>query len=437
MKYWIALIALALAGPAAAQDRILFTNVNVWDGAGAALAEGTDVLVEGNLIEAVGVGLSAPDATVIDGGGRTLMPGLTDAHVHLMMQDITGLSIVARDMTYVGLVAARAAEEMLMRGFTTVRDLGGPVHGLKAAIDEGLVPGPRIYPSGAMITQTSGHFDFRLPFDIPAEADALTPFERRGFMFIADGVPMVRKRTREALMQGSTQIKVAAGGGVSSNFDPLDVRQYSLEEMAAIVDTAEAWNTYVAVHAYTDKAVQMAIAAGVRVIEHGQLISEETAQMMVENDVWWSLQPFLDDADATPFPPESANRVKQLMVAAGTERAFGLAREFGIKTGFGTDTLNSREVAGRQGAQLAKLGRWYEPWEALKMATHDNQQLFKLSGERDPYPAPNGVIRAGAYADILLVDGNPLEDLDLVGDAAAHFDLIMKDGRIYKNTLDE
>jgi len=433
----LALILGALPASAQAPARTLIINVHVFDGRSPARLENASVLIEGRLIAEVSAGEIDPDgAVVIDGAGRTLMPGLSNAHTHIMMQDLTLPVLLTSGLDYLTIVGARAAEAMLMRGFTTVRDMGGPVFGLKRAIDQGLVPGPRIYPSGATISQTSGHGDFRSALEIPAEAGVLTPPERMGATIIADGVPEMRKRAREVLRMGASQIKVMAGGGVSSSFDPLDVRQYSHAEMTAAVDAAEAWNTYVAVHAYTPKAVRAAIEAGVQCIEHGQMIDEETARLMAERGVWLSLQPFLDDADANPQPEGSPNRIKQLLVSGGTARAYALAKEHGIKTAWGTDTLFNPRGGARQGAELAKLGRWYAPWEVLKMATHDNHALFKLSGPRDPYPEPNGVIEPGAYADLILVDGNPLDDLDLVADPETHFDLIMKDGVIYKNALD-
>ena len=322
-----------------------------------------------------------------------------------------------------------------MRGFTTVRDVGGPAFGLKRAIDEGIAVGPRIYPSGGMVSQTSGHGDFRSPNDLPAEsARTLFYLERIGFVSIADGVPEVLRRVRENLMRGASQIKVMAGGGVSSYYDPLDVAQYTSEELKAAVDAAASWNTYVMVHAYTPTAMTTAINAGFLVIEHGNLLNEEVARLMVEKGIWLSLQPFLDDEDAIPFPDGSDSRAKQLQMVGGTDTAYQLAKKFGLKVSFGTDTLFSPALADRQGVQLAKLVRWYEPWEVLRMATSGNYQLFKLSDPRDPYPGDNGVIKEGALADLLLVEGNPLADIQLITNPEDNFVLIMKNGVFYKNT---
>jgi len=263
----------------------------------------------------------------------------------------------------------------------------------------------------------------------------LTYHEQIGIMYLADGVPEVLKRTRENLMKGASQIKIVAGGSVTGNYDPIDVREFSLEEMKAAVDAAEGWKTYVMAHVYNPTAIKMAIKAGIRSIEHGQLIDEETAKLMAEKGVWLSLQPFLDDEDAIPLPKGSPNRAKQLQVTKGTDNAYALAKKYNLKVAWGTDVLFSPELAKKQGKQLAKLVRWYKPWEVLKMATSTNYELLKMSGPRDPYPGENGVIVEGAYADMILVEGNPLENINLIADPEKNFKMIMKDGKIYKNTL--
>lgn len=272
-----------------------------------------------------------------------------------------------------------------------------------------MVNGPRIYPSGATISQTGGHGDFGMPTDVPKQVGQLTYQERVGMTIVADGVEQVLMRTREQLRQGATQIKVMAGGGVASNYDPLDVSQYTEEEMAAGVKAAASWNTYVTVHAYTPVAIQAAIKMGVKCIEHGQLADDASAKMMAEKGIWWSLQPFLDDEDAIPFPEGSDSRKKQLEMVQGTDNAYKLAKKYKVKTAFGTDCLFDGKLASRQGAQLAKLTRWYSAFEVLKMATSDNAELLALCGPRNPYPGKLGVIEEGALADLILVAGNPLQ----------------------------
>jgi imidazolonepropionase-like amidohydrolase len=306
---------------------------------------------------------------------------------------------------------------------------------LKRGIDTGLTSGPRIWPSGAFISQTGGHGDFRLPNDLPARPGAFSYSEEVNGAAIADDPADVRKRTREQLALGASQIKLMAGGGVSSVFDPLDVTQYTAPEIRAAVEAAENWGTYVTVHAYTPRAVRQAIEGGVRCIEHGNLLDDETASLMADRGLWWCLQPFLDDQDATPFPPNSANRKKQLQMFAGTDTAYALAKKYKIKTGWGTDTLFDAKVAARQGAQLSKLKRWYKPAEIMKMATGDNADLLALSGLRSPYEGRLGVVQEGALADLLLMDGDPLTNINLVDDPAKNFLVIMKDGAIYKNMV--
>ncbi len=418
----------------------VFSNVRIFDGKSDTLSAPSHVLIRGNRIEKISADPiptdRRADTVLIDGGGRTLMPGLIDAHVHTMMESMPLMKGLTSDIGYVNLVAARAAEKQLLRGFTTVRDLGGAALGLKAAIDEGLHAGPRIYPSGATVSQTGGHGDFRLPNEVPQDTAApLSYMEKSGMTIIADGPDEVLKRVREQLRNGATQIKLMAGGGVSSNYDPLDVTQYTPAELAAAVSAAENWGTYVTVHAYTPKAIRAAVEAGVKCLEHGQLIDEETAALLAEKDIWWCLQPFLDDP-ATPssFPEGSPNRIKQLEMFAGTEAAYQLAKKYKIKTAFGTDNLFNPSNAAAQGGQLAKLAKWYTPAEVLCMATSQNAELLAMCGRRNPYPGKLGVVEEGALADLILVDGNPLEDLDLVADPEKNFLVIMKDGKIYKHT---
>ena len=434
-------LGFLISGPLSAQQEgaasTLFENVRIFNGTDTELSPPSNVLVRGNVIDTISTDPIATDdstrTTVISGDGRTLMPGLIDVHVHIVMSTIPIVTMMRADPDYVILISGQAAEGMLMRGFTSVRDLAGPTFGLKRAIDEGVITGPRVWPSGAMITQTSGHGDYRSGHDIPRGDNHPPHFtEQLGFAAIADGRAEVLRRVREQLMQGASQIKLAAGGGVASDYDPLDVSQFTEDELRAAVEAAEDWGTYVTVHAYTPDAVQTAIRAGVKVIDHGQLLDDETAQIIAKQGIWWSMQPFLDDEDSVPFPEGSANRTKQLEMTNGTDTAYELAKKHGVKLAWGTDTLFDPKLATRQGAQLAKMVRWFEPAEVLKMATHDNAQLLALSGNRSPYKGKLGVVEAGALADLLLVEGDPLANIDLIADTA-NIAVIMKDGQIFKN----
>lgn len=438
-----ALIALAIVwiAPAWSQNAqpsgVLFENVRVFTGTSDRVSAPSNVLVVGHVIRQLSTApISVPpeiSVTRISGDGRTLMPGLIDAHTHIMFATIPQAVLLMSDVGYLNVAVVKAANDMLMRGFTSIRDLGGPVFGLKHGIDAGLVPGPRIWPSGAFISQSGGHGDFRLPNELPAPPGSFVMSERVGAAAIADSPDAVRQRAREQLALGASQIKVMAGGGVASYYDPLDVTQYTVAELRAAVEAAENWGTYVTVHAYTPRAVRQAIEAGVKCIDHGQLLDEATAKLMAEKGVWWSLQPFTEDRPS-PYPEGSPNRVKQLQLYRGTDTAYSMAKKFKIKTAWGTDILFSPANAA-QGAALSKMIRWYKPAEALKMATADNAELLALSGPRNPYEGRLGVVQEGALADLLLVDGNPLEDITLVADPAKNFVVIMKNGTIYKNLL--
>lgn len=417
----------------------LFQNVRIFDGKSAALSAPSNVLVRGNTIERISSSPITVDtkdnARVIAGDGRVLMPGLIDAHWHAFMAATPQMVLMTADPNYLQLLAAREAERTLMRGFTTVRDLGGPVFGLKRAIDEGIMVGPRMYPSGAMISQTSGHGDFRFAFEVPRTLGGpLSHSEAEGIAAIADSPDEVRLRVREQLRQGASQIKLMAGGGVNSPYNPIESTQFTEAEIRAAVEAADNWGTYVTVHAYTPRAIRQAIAAGVKCIEHGHLVDESTAKLMADKGIWWSLQPLTYDEEVfARMSPVSQK--KALEVFAGTENAYKLAKKYHIKTAFGADVLFDAKAASRQGAYLAKLVRWYTPAEALKMATADNGELMALSGFINPYPGKLGIVEEGALADLLLVDGNPLEDINLVADPDKSFLVIMKNGAIYKNTL--
>jgi imidazolonepropionase-like amidohydrolase len=419
----------------------LFRDVRIFDGRSAELSPGSDVLVRGFTIESIStqpIELDRNEQHIeIDGGGRVLMPGLIDAHWHALLASMPLNAMMTADLGYLNLLAGEQASRTLYRGFTTVRDAGGPVFGLKRAIDDGAVVGPRIYPSGAFISQTSGHGDFRMPYEVPRGiCGHLSHLEIMGLAAIADGTDEVLRAVREQLMLGATQIKMMAGGGVSSPYDPVDVTQYTEAELRAGVEAAANWGTYVLVHAFTPHAAQQALRAGVRSIEHGFLLDDATAEMIAEHDAWWCLQPMLGDEDAITFT-EPAKQAKMAKVIAGTDRAYELAKKHGVNLAWGTDTLFDTRLADRQGAQLAKMSRWFTPAQVLKMATSDNAALCAMSGPRDPYPGPLGVVEEGAIADLLLVDGNPLHDLQLLADPDRSLAVIMKNGTIVKQLAGE
>jgi imidazolonepropionase-like amidohydrolase len=415
-----------------------------------------NVLVEGNLIKQISSGpiQAGAGATVIDGGGRTLMPGLIDGHAHVMMNG--DFNPMERDMDVfdLGIRSTIVMERFLLDGFTAVRDMGGPAFALQRNIDSGVIIGPRLYPSGAFISQTSGHGDFRDRADagfsaaIPGD---VSNFQRYGFGTVADGVPEVLKATRLNLRNGATQIKIMAGGGGASRFDPIDTTQYSVEETCAIVEAAADWGTYVAAHVFTDRAVNRLLDFGVKTFEHGFFMSEDTMKRIAAEGAFvvpqmWGISP-----DLAKNPLMAPDKIPEVRELGQQFKDFGRNMlKHRVKVVFASDYVGEFADAER--------ARRYEIWwrtqtfdsnfEVLKQMTSTAGEMLALSGPRNPYrDGKLGVIEEGAYADILLVDGNPLEDVSVIGGATEWFDadpewkpietldLIMKDGVIYKNTL--
>ena len=420
---------------------VLFTNVNVFNGIDDRLYEDHSVLVVGNLIKSISSEQITPpeNTTVIDGEGMTLMPGIIEAHGHVGLPISPGEIGTTQDWQYAAIRTTGVAKRYLDHGWTTVRDVGGMVSGIKKAIDEGHVPGPRIYPSGMYVSQTSGHGDFRRYSDPHPNTMTDTPFFYQYYGHIADGVPEVQRAVREELRKGAVHIKVMAGGGISSAYDPIHTSQYSLAELQAAVEAAADWGTYVLVHAYTDKSVLRSIDAGVKVIEHGQLITEETARKMAEKDVWLSTQVLYATEEPTPEQIAAAGGetayLKWKSVSDGTSTSIALAKKYGIKIAFGTDLWGPAMDVGIANEFMARKP-FFSNAEILSQATSQNGELLQLTGPLNPYPdGPIGVIVVGAYADVLLVDGNPLENIEIMLDPNENLAVIMKDGEIYKNML--
>lgn len=447
--------------PVSAQEeekQTLFRNVNVFDGTSNRLTMGQDVLVEGNLISQIGQDLEVPaDATVIDGGGRTLMPGLIDSHVHMTHAFVDGDTRALEGMTWeeIGAGAAAAAREAIMNGFTTVRDMGGMGTGFKRAIDKGLLVGPRIYAAGAYITQTGGHADLRLRSQ-PNSGITGTEYsnlERLNIIRIADGVPAMLAAVRENFSEGAAYIKIHAGGGVSSQKDPLFTIQYTPEELRAAKQAVENWDTYFTVHAYTSPTIAQALDAGAECIDHGQMMSEEIMRRIVSDGIFLSTNLTAMSEDVFKHPvygdPKNPVHIKTKQFIEGSSNFVELVKTHQPKWVFNSDIVLSTQTYYRQHLDHEKYiaGEWFGNHFALKGMTSVPGQLAQLTGQNNPYPGKLGVIEAGAYADILLVDGNPLEDLSAIGANPGWFDaeprtenvesirLIMKDGVVYKNTL--
>jgi imidazolonepropionase-like amidohydrolase len=429
-------IAQSQPVPAPAKQ-VLINNVQIFNGKDEKLMTG-NVLIVNNLISKIS---AAPIPTnksgetkIIDGKGKFLMPGLIDNHMHMILAGSTLSQMQQGDIGAAFIRAGSEAGNVLNRGFTSVRDFGGPSFGLKQTIDAGVIPGPRIWSSGPMISQTAGHGDFRNLNQRPVSlGGTLDHSEVIGACIIADGKDAMLVAVRETLKRGASHIKLTAGGGISSSFDPLDVSQYTEEEIHAAVEAAADWGTYVTVHAFTTRAVNKAIAAGVLCIEHGQLLDEATVKLMGEKGIWLSIQA-LDTAGRADFSAEQKQQKKD--VANGADAVIKFAKKYKVKMAWGTDVFFNPPINKDQNTYIAKMGNWFTPYEVLKLITSDNAQLLALSGNRSPYKEGKlGVIEEGAYADMILIDGNPLKDIAVMVDYNKNFVLIMKDGVVYKNTI--
>jgi imidazolonepropionase-like amidohydrolase len=416
---------------------VLFTNVRVFDGRGDAVSGPMNVLVKDGKIAKIDAGPIAVQAgeltKVIDGGGRVLMPGMIDTHIHFAV-NLPPEALKGSDLMYVGLRAGREAEKTLMRGFTSARDMGGPVFGLKRAIDEGLVFGPRIYPSGAMISQTSGHADFRKPTEPPKGFGGQPDrFELIGGAMIVDGRAQVLTAVREQLRLGATQIKMLAGGGITSPADPLDVQQFTLDELKAGTDAAGDWGTYVATHVYNPAGIRRALEAGVRSIEHAHLIDEPTMMKVVEAGAFVNTQVLTFAVPMAGLTDEQNERMEQ--AKRGTKQLFELAKKHGAKVTFGTDLLGDPRLMSLANKELTARLLFCSPADVLRQATSRGGELLAMSGNRNPYPGKLGVVEEGALADLLLVDGDPLANLQLLEDPAKNLLVIMKGGVVYKHAV--
>ncbi|UWR07874.1 amidohydrolase family protein [Ruegeria sp. B32] len=448
--------ALSLAWPAAAQDekplQTLFTNVHVFDGTSEQRIENASVLVEGNLIKTVSTeAIDAPDATIIDGEGRTLTPGFIENHAHLMLMG-PSLSAMEANSTWedFGIHATRMAEMYLMQGFTTVRDAGGANGGLRRAIDSGQIPGPRYYPSGAFLSTRGGHADFG-NFTAPPGTD--TNFSRLNMAQEISGVDDVYKFGRNNFRMGATQLKFMQSGGVVSAFDPWQLLAGSPEEIKAAVQVANEYGSYVMAHSYRKEAILGALDAGVMSIEHGFSFDCEIAEKMNEMGAYittnlTAFDPGLLDIPAVKNQPSSL--AKAISASATFENYIPNMKECPVKRGFQTDCVGTVEACNIQIAYEKHLNNeFFGPYQSMVTLTSIGGEIAQLSGDfTNPYTAGKlGVIEEGAYADILLIDGNPLEDFSVVGtgdqlfgadprpDSPETIRLIMKDGVIYKNTL--
>ncbi len=417
-------------------NKVLIKDVNIFDGVSEKLALSMSVLIEGNKIAKIAKTIpESDDIEVIEGGGRTLTPGFIGIHEHLQL-NVGALKTMYSTPDYLGALALYEANNTLMRGFTSMRDVGGSVFGVKKAIDEGYFPGPRIYASGPAISMTAGHGDYRTPITLPRQlgGSSHSELEILGITTFADGVPEILSAARMHMRSGAAFLKIYVGGAVSGLYDPLDVVEYSFEEVKAAAEEAKRWNTYLAVHTYTDDATQIAIKAGAKTLEHCNLISEDTVKMAVKNDCYISAQTGVFLAPAPPsFTP--AQKARQKQAADGLDNLMKLCKKHNAKVGFGSDLLMDLEIKKTLNDEFTHRTKWFSNAEILKQATAINGEILALSGPRNPYPGKIGVIKEDALADILLVNGNPLDDISILTDPDKNLSLIMKDGKIYKNTV--
>ena len=454
-KCWLFALLLVCMGTARAD--VFIQNVRVWDGVSESLTPLTSVLVRDNKIAVIGSVNTEVAVDIIDGGGRTLMPGLIDSHVHMTHTFIRGGVQVLEAMTWeeIGGGAVAAAREMLMNGFTTVRDMGGMGTGIKRRIDEGLLVGPRIYAAGAYISQTSGHGDLRLRSQAHRRfsGSEVSNLERLNIARIADGVPDMLAAVRENFAEGAAYIKIHAGGGVSSEKDPLHTLQYTPEELRAANQAVRNWGTYWTVHAYDSKSVNQALDAGALCIDHGQLIDERTMRRIVRDEIFLSanLIGMSENLFKHPVYGNTASPVyiKAKQFQEGAANFVSLVNKYRPKLVFGSDVVFSTRSYYRQHIDHEKYsaGAWFGNLYALQGLTSRAGRLASLTGPHNPYPGKIGVIEVDALADLLIVDGNPLKNMSAIGASEKWFDapkrgedvanirLIMKDGEIFKNTL--
>jgi imidazolonepropionase-like amidohydrolase len=408
---------------------ILFRNLKLLDPRWTAARGGHEVLIEGATIKEVSdKAIKASSARIVDCGGRTLMPGLIDCHVHVFLSEVNIRNLESVPLTLMTARAADLMKGMIDRGFTTVRDTGGADWGIKTAVESGLIPGPRLFISGRAIGPTGGHSDSRRRTDTGAPPCGCCNAMVYA-MAIADGADEVRKVVREQMRQGADQIKIMCSGGVASPYDPLDSLQYSPAEIVAATDEAKNFGRYVLAHAYTPEAITRAVSNGVRTIEHGNLIDAKSAKLlaskggfMIANLVTY----FVMKERAAQFGMTKDMLDKNAIVMDGALRSLEICKKAGVEVGYGSDLLGPLQV--EQSREFIYRAEVLKPLEIIRQATLVGARILRHEGKL-------GVVEPGAFADLIVVDGDPLKKLELFLDQGAHLPVIMKAGRFHKNTL--
>jgi len=412
-------------------SRLILRNGQLLDVVKGELLGGLEVVIEGGHISAVRPQGTAPeaDAQVFDLDGRTLMPGLIDCHVHVLASNANLGMNALQPNAIIMYRALPILEAMLNRGFTTVRDAGGADWALARSIALGLVPGPRIFAAGKALSQTGGHGDMRARGELLLSEPCSCCFRAGAIARVVDGVDNVRLAVREELQQGANQIKIMASGGVSSPTDPIANTQYSEAEIRAIVDEAEAANTYVMAHAYTARAIRRAIECGVRTIEHGNLVDADTAKLMAEKGAFAvptqvTYEMLAKHGAEAGLPPDSVAKIEDVRLAG--RNALKLFAEAGVEMGYGSDLLG--DMHQYQSHELQIRAEVLGNLAALRSATSVAAKILQREGQL-------GCIAEGAIADLLVVDGNPLENIDCLVGQGENLAMIIQEGKIKKNTL--
>jgi imidazolonepropionase-like amidohydrolase len=405
-----------------------FKNFALLDPEAGEAAGGHELVVEGELVKEVAAGpIRLADANVIDCGGRTLMPGLIDSHVHVVLSEVAIRNMESLPLTLMTARAADLMRRMLDRGFTTVRDTGGADWGLREATEKGLLPGPRLFIAGRAIGPTGGHSDARRRTDFSPKCRCCDAMAFA--MGVADGVAEVRRAVREEMRQGCDQVKIMMSGGVASPYDPLDSLQFSMDEVMAAVEEAHAFGRYVCAHAYTPAAITRAAKAGVRTIEHGNLIDDASAKLMAEKGMFLvaNLVTYFEmKKHAAEYGMGADMLAKNDLVIDGALKSLEICKRHGVPVAYGTDLLGPLQVA--QSEEFSLRAQVLSPAEIIRSATTIGAKIVRQEGKL-------GCLEPGAFADLLVVDGNPLDDLTLLQGQGQHLSAIMKGGRFYKNRL--